>query len=293
MTTPMAPTAPMTTRRDQGHTLPFRLTLAAQAAAALVFGLAPILFKDRYASALGFSGDDKLVYWLGAGATLGYFVAPMIALTRRSSWREIRIPAVATLTFTIGAFAASALELAGGAQQPIVPFVVAAGALFTLVAGYWLWRDEAPEIDPGPSLDTPARAVIALATLSAATFGLLPLMVPGLFADLFGLAGTDSWVFRLAGAGCLGYATAGIASLMAAGYRLFRIQNMAAITFNAVGATSAWFSILAGTGGLLAPVVAAAATFFAVALIWIDRRYAPAFVDGARSAPAPNNTPRR
>jgi hypothetical protein len=96
---------------------------------------------------------------------------------------------------------------------------------------------------------------------------------PDPFASLFGLGGTDTWVFRLAGAGCLGYATAGIASLLAAGYRLIRIQNMAAISFNALGAISAWIAVLGGDGGWLAPVVAAAASFFTVALIWVDRTH--------------------
>jgi hypothetical protein len=259
---------------DQAFTLPFRITLAAQAAAGLVFGLAPLLATAAYASAIGFSGDDTLVYRLGGAATTGYFVAPVVALAWRAGWRQIRIPAIATLTFTIGAFAASALELLSGATQPVVPFVVAAGAVFTLIAVWWLRRDEAPDTDPGRPLSTPARAILALATLSAGTFGLLPLLIPDPFVSLFGLVGTDTWVFRLAGAGCLGYATAGIASLMASGYRLMRIQNIAAITFNALGAVSAWLAVAAGDGGWLAPIVAAAASFFAVALIWVDRTHA-------------------
>lgn len=116
--------------------------------------------------------------------------------------------------------------------------------------------------------------IIGLATLSAGVFGLFPLLAPGPFATLFGLVGTDVWVYRLAGAGCLGYATAGIATLMAAGYRAVRIQNLASIAFNALGATSAWVAIAAGNGGWLGLVVAAAASFFTVALIWIDRRHA-------------------
>jgi hypothetical protein len=258
---------------NQAFTLPFRLTLAAQAAAGLVFGLAPLLATAAYASALGFSGDDPLVYRLGGAATTGYFVAPIIALAWRSGWRQIRIPAIATLTFTIGAFAASAWELANGGTQPVIPFVVGAGAIFTLIAAWWLRRDEAPDENPGRPLETSARVVLALATLSAGTFGLLPLLAPGPFTSLFGLAGTDAWVFRLAGAGCLGYATAGIASLLAPGYRLIRIQNLAAITFNALGATSAWVAVVSGNGGWLAPVVAAAASFFTVALIWVDRTH--------------------
>jgi hypothetical protein len=115
--------------------------------------------------------------------------------------------------------------------------------------------------------------VLAVATLSAGTFGLLPLLAPDPFASLFGLAGTDTWVFRLAGAGCLGYATAGIASVMAAGYRPIRIQNLAAITFNALGAIGSWLAVASGDGGWLAPIVAAAASFFTVALIWVDRTH--------------------
>jgi hypothetical protein len=198
----------------------------------------------------------------------------VVALAWRAGWRQIRIPAIATLTFTIGAFAASALELLSGATQAVVPFVVIAGAVFTLIAAWWLRRDEAPDIDPGRALSTPARAILTLATLSAGTFGLLPLLVPDPFTSLFGLVGTDSWVFRLAGAGCLGYATAGIASLMAPGYRLMRIQNMAAIAFNALGAVSAWLAVASGDGGWLSPIVAGAASFFAVALIWVDRTHA-------------------
>jgi hypothetical protein len=80
--------------------------------------------------------------------------------------------------------------------------------------------------------------------------------------------------FRLAGAGCIGYATAGIASLMAPGYRLMRIENLAAISFNLLGAISAWIAVASGDGGLLAPVVAVAASFFTVALSWMDRQLA-------------------
>ena len=75
----------------------------------------------------------------------------------------------------------------------------------------------------------------------------------------------------VAGAGCLGYATAGIASLLAAGYREMRLQNLASITFNGLAAVSAWVAVVGGGGGILAPIVAAAASFFTVALIWVDR----------------------
>jgi len=259
---------------DQARTLAFRLTLAGQAAAGLVFGVAPLIALTAYASAIGFTGTDPLVYRLGGAATAGYVAAPLLALLWRSGWRQLRIPAIATVTYTVGAFVASVWEYTTGARQPVVVFVIVAGAVFSAIAAYWLLRDDGNPEDPGLRLDAPARTILVLATISAATFGVLPLVVPATFASLFGLVGTDSWVFRLAGAGCLGYTTAGIASLMARGYREVRHQNIAAITFNALGAVSAWDALATGNGGLLAPVVAAAATFFTVALIWIDRRLA-------------------
>jgi hypothetical protein len=260
--------------RDQAALPAFKATLIGQAAAGLVFGLAPLLVQGAYASALGFSGSDVLVYRLGGAATTGYFVAPVIALAWRAGWPQIRIPAIATLTFTIGALGASAWEFVGGARQWVVPFVVVAGAVFTSIALYWWRRDEGEPIDAGRPITPVGRTILVLATLSAGTFGLLPLLAPGPFATLFGLAGTDAWVFRLAGAGCLGYATAGIASLMAPGYRLMRIQNMAAITFNLLAAISAWIAVAVGDAGLLAPIVGVAASFFTVALIWLDRQLA-------------------
>src|SRR4051794_28931693 len=178
------------TGADQAHTAPFRLTLIAQAAAGLVFGIAPLLVVTAYASAIGFSATDPLVYRLGGAATAGYVTVPLFALLWRSGWRQLRIPAIATLTFTVTAFLASVWEYTTGARQPIIPFVIVAGALFSVVAAYWLLRDDAPPDDPGHQLDTPARVVLALATLSAGVFGVLPLVAPSLFARLFGQVGT-------------------------------------------------------------------------------------------------------
>ena len=107
---------------------------------------------------------------------------------------------------------------------------------------------------------------------SAATFGVLPLLAPQPFAQVFGLPASDAWVFRLAGAGCLGYAVAGVASLRVGGWRAMRLQNIAAITFNSVAAVAAWLAVANGDGGWLAPIVALAATFFAIALTVLASR---------------------
>ena len=120
-----------------------------------------------------------------------------------------------------------------------------AATVFALIAVYWLRRNEGPAGDPGPAISMPFRIVIALATISAAVFGPVPLVLPDVFASLVGLEGTDAWIFRMAGAACLGYATAGVLSLQARGYHRFAIQNLAAITFNALAAVCALKAVLA------------------------------------------------
>jgi hypothetical protein len=264
----------MTAGRDQASLPGFRLTLGVQAIAALIFGLAPLVATAAYASAIGFSGKEVLVYRLGGAATFGYLTAPALALAWHASWRQLRIPAMATITFTLGALVASVWELVTGATQVVIPLVIVAGAAFSLVAAYWLRRDEAPDGDAGRALDMRAQVIIGLATVSAGTFGLLPILAPGPFGTVFGVSAADSWVFRLAGAACLGYATGGIASLRAPGYGVIRLQNLAAITFNGIAAISAWIAVASGSGAWLAPVVAAAASFFAVALFYLDRTLA-------------------
>jgi hypothetical protein len=108
--------------------------------------------------------------------------------------------------------------------------------------------------------------------LSAGVFGLLPLIIPVTFASLFGLVGTDVWIFRMAGSACLGYAAAGLFELRAPGYGPIAVQNLAAIAFNAFAAVSSWLALASGSGGLLAPIVALAATFFTLALGWLAVR---------------------
>jgi len=256
-------------RGDQAVLPIFRVLLVVQAIATVVFGLVPLLIPGTFASITGYTGADELIYRLAGAATTGYLVAALVALLGARTWAELRIPIVATLTFTAAAAIGSLITLVRGDTHWVVFVVLGAGALFAILAAYWLRRDEGPAIDAGAPIADPWRIVIGLATLSAAVFGLMPLGATGLFASVFGLAGTDGWIFRMAGAACLGYAAAGVLELRAPGYRPIGVQNLAAITFNGLGAIVSVLAALAGTGGLLAPIVAAAASFFTLALAYL------------------------
>src|SRR5205814_6955907 len=63
-------------------------------AAGALFGLAPFLAPDTFASLTGFMGTDVFVYRLAGAATFGYGVG--LAAGWRASWTELRIPIAAT-----------------------------------------------------------------------------------------------------------------------------------------------------------------------------------------------------
>jgi hypothetical protein len=250
----------------------FRILLAVQAIAAIVFGVVPLVAPASFASATGYSGDDPLVYRLAGAATAGYLISALVALVGRRRWTDLRIPLAATLTFTAAAAVGSLLTILGGDSHLVALVVLVAAGAFAAIATYWLRQEQGSAASGGPGLDQASRVIIGLATLSAGVFGLLPLIIPVTFASLFGLAGTDVWIFRMAGSACFGYATAGLLELRAPSYRPIAVQNLAAVSFNAFAAVASWLAVASGTGGLLAPVVAVAASFFTLALGWLAVR---------------------
>ena len=113
--------------------------------------------------------------------------------------------------------------------------------------------------------------VLALATLSAAVFGLGP-QLPGPFASLMGYKGSDEHVYRLAGAACFGYAAMGIQELRSLHWADLRLPNMMALVFNGLAFLASVFEILADRPTLLVYLVALAAGFFTVTIAAILAR---------------------
>jgi hypothetical protein len=251
-------------------TLPiFRLLLVVQVLAAGFFGLIPLLFPSTFASGAGFVGDEPFIYRLAGAATLGYAAVALIAVFR-PAWYRLRIPLIATLTFNAAAVIGALLSLADGETQFVVFFVAVAAFVFTVLAGYWLARNQGPS-DPSPEPIEPwFRAVIALATLAAAFFGLAPLVAAAQFASLAGFSIHDLFIYHLAGAATLGYAVAGVVSLRGRSRDEIGLQVRAATVFNGLSAVAALVYVL---GGGTAPVawliLVAAVAFTALFIAWM------------------------
>ncbi len=251
-------------------TLPiFRILLIVQVLAAGFFGLVPFLLPDSFASGAGFVGDEPFIYRLAGAATLGYAAVALIGSVR-PTWYRLRIPVLATLTFNAAAVIGALLSLASGEMQFVVYFVAIAAFAFTVLAGYWMTRNQGPG-DPAPEPIEPwFRAVIAVATLAAAFFGLAPLVAAAQFASLAGLSTNDLFIYHLAGAATLGYSVAGVASLLASSRAEIGLQVRAATVFNGLSAIAALvYLVNGGTAAVAWLILVAAAAFTAVFVLWM------------------------
>ena len=98
--------------------------------ASLVFGLGPLVAGGGFGRALGYPGLDDFIYRQAGAATTGACVGGLLAL-QSQRWREIRLAAVAALTFNLASVLAALVEVAGGSPQPVVFLILAAAALVT------------------------------------------------------------------------------------------------------------------------------------------------------------------
>ena len=216
-----------------------------------------------FARVVGLVGDDVFIYELGGAALLGYAVAVGLGV-RGSLWAPIRFVVLATYAFAALAFLAGLLAFRAGLVSGFVLLV----SLWAVITGWMLGQVLVARrgLVAGPR-DTArwVTAVLALATLSAAVFGIAP-QAAGPFAILVGYGGTDEYVYRIAGAACFGYAVMGVMELRSGHWDDMRLPSIMALVFNGLAAIAAVSEIIAGRATLLAVVVALAAGFFTVAI---------------------------
>jgi len=98
--------------------------------ASLVFGVGPLVAGGGFGRALGFPGFDDFIYRQAGAATTGACVGGLLALQSRR-WREIRLAAVAALTFNAASVVAALVDVAGGGPQPVTYVILVAAATVT------------------------------------------------------------------------------------------------------------------------------------------------------------------
>ena len=96
-----------------------------------MFGLGPLVAGGGFGQAIGFPGFDDFICRQAGAATIGACVGGLLALRSRR-WREIRLAAIAALTFNAASVVAALVEVAGGSPQPAVYLILAAATLVTV-----------------------------------------------------------------------------------------------------------------------------------------------------------------
>ena len=228
------------------------------------------MFPRPLSRLAGLSGDDLLIYELGGAAMLGYAVALAIG-ARKAAWAPLRFVVFAAYAFVFLAFIGGLVTFASG----VVSGFVVVTSIWAVITGWTLGQiivGRRGTVARPRDAATWVVVVLALATLSAAVFGLGPL-VTGPFAALMGYRGTDEYVYRLAGGACFGYAVLGVAELRSLHWDDLRLPNVMALVFNALAFLAAFLEIVQGRATLLALLVTLAAGSFtlAIAVILVRR----------------------
>ena len=229
----------------------------------MAVGLPLYVFPRPFARIAGLAGDDLFIYELGGAAMLGYAVALALGL-RGGSWPPVRFVILATYVFAAIAFLAGFVSFASNQ----INGTVVAVSLWAVIVAYALAQILVAHRGAvaGPrNVAGWVAVVLALATVSAAVFGLGP-QLPAPFAALMGYKGSDEYIYRLAGAACFGYAAMGIQELRSLHWDDMRLPNVMALVFNGLAFIASVFELLAGRGTLLVYLVALAAGFFTIAI---------------------------
>jgi hypothetical protein len=179
----------------------------------------------------------------------------------------MRFVVLATYAFAALAFLAGFAALASDQINGFVVLVLLWAVIVAYALAQMLVAHRGAHAGPR-DIATWIVAVLALATVSAAAFGLGP-QLPGPFAALMGYRGTDEYVYRLAGAACFGYAAMGIQELRSLHWDDVRLPNVMALVFNGLAFLASVFELVAGRATLLVILVAIAAGFFTVAIATI------------------------
>jgi len=244
--------------------------LALPLVGSLALGLPLYVFPRPLSGLADLSGDDIFIYELGGAAMIGYAVGLALGV-RNGLWSPIRFAVLGTYLFVAIAFFAGFVAFASNQINGLVIIV----SLWAVVTAWTMARILVAHRGAvaGPrDIASWVVIVLALATLSAAVFGLAP-QAAGPFGSLVGYKGTDEYVYRLAGGACFGYAVMGIQELRSLHWDDMRLPNVMALVFNGLAFLASAFEILAGRATLLAVVVALAAGFFtlAIAVILVRR----------------------
>jgi hypothetical protein len=250
---------------------PIVLMLALVAA---VLGIALFLFPEAVARSSGFLGKDLFLYRIAGAATCGYAVALVAAM--RDRWRGLRIPIAGMAVFSTGSIVATIVALFEGETGAMVWIVLAVSAIFLALQITLLFNP--PKGDETIGTGSPDVAewilwLIGLGSVAALGTGGLALLLGGYGGHLLGgYSGTDSVIYREAGAATLGSAFGGLLALRSRRWIEMRGALAGSYAFNGLSLVAALVEIWQGRLNLLSIAVLGVSLLVTIGLALALRR---------------------
>ena len=241
-----------------------RTLLLLPMAGGLIFGLGPFLFGSAVGAAVGFPGNDAYIYRLAGAAAFGYAVALIMGI-RQGEWAPLRQVVIGTLTFNLASIFACVVALVAGDTNIFVYLILAASIIFIAITLALLNRHGQAGIE-GAQGNPSVWYVrfVTLGTVLSAAFGLLPLLIPVLGAQLLGFHGTDVFIIRQAGAASLGYAVMGLYGRRTSAWSEVRLGLLMALFFNGFSFIASVIALFSGEPVLISLVIGAASLFVTI-----------------------------
>jgi hypothetical protein len=216
------------------------------------FGLLLFLAPEFSAKASGFVGKDIFLYRLAGAASFGYLVS--LAGAWRDGWPALRITLAGMALFAAGSIVACAVALVAGEGTWIVGVVLVASVVFLGLQLLLLRNPPARTEWTRESLPDVADWVlylIAFGAIAALGTGALALLFGGAGGTLLaGYSGTDSIIYREAGAATLGGAYGAYLALRSRRWAEIGRGLWGALAFNGLSLIAAVLEIARGSGGL-------------------------------------------
>jgi hypothetical protein len=239
-----------------------RILLLLPTAGGLVFGLLPFFMGGAFGKLLGYPGNDTFIYRLAGAATFGYAVALILGLMQ-SQWAPLRLVVIATLTFNLASLYACLIEILHGDKNLFV-YLIFGTSIVIIAITIWLLNRHAGSAHPAADVSTRVIRGLWLGVVLSGAFGLLPLFVPVLLAQLVGYKGTDVFLIRQAGAASLGYAVMAFYAIRSGAWQEIRLPMVMALIFNGFSFIASVLALLAHDPILIVLVIGAASLFVTI-----------------------------
>jgi len=167
------------------------------------------------------------------------------------------------LAFNVASIYACVAQLVAGNTNLVIYLILGTSIAITAITASMLNHHTGVE-RPAADVSVWYTRFLILGTVLSAVFGLGPLLLPVLPAQLLGFHGTDVFLIRQAGAASLGYAVMGVYGIRSGSWSELRLPLIMALIFNGFSFIASVIALFSGEPVLITLIIGAASLFVTV-----------------------------